>query len=69
MPLNWEMFLNIIRLLFGINRELRGRAAGQAEVEEDSPQGAGGSGHPPPSDLPGHLCSWAASSVGVNWGR
>lgn len=63
-PLNWEMFPNIVRLLFGINRELRGRAAGQAEVEEDM-----SAGRPPPSGLPRHLRSWAASSVGVNWGR
>lgn len=42
MPLNWEMFPNIVRLLFGINRERRGRAAGQAEVEEDMSAGRWG---------------------------
>ena len=36
MPLNWEMFL------FGINKELRERAAGQAEVEDGASSGPWG---------------------------
>lgn len=33
-----KLFPNVLRLLFGINRELRGRT-GQAEVEESMSEG------------------------------
>lgn len=39
MFLNWEMFSNILRLLFSINKELSGRSGGQAEVEESVSEG------------------------------
>lgn len=39
MLLNWEMFPNILRLLFGVSKELRGKSGGQGEVEESMSEG------------------------------
>lgn len=39
MLFKWEIFPNVLRLLFSINRELRGRT-GQAEVGESMSEGS-----------------------------